>query len=557
MAKKKDEKAKKDEVKKKRPRKRRKKKNLIPAVGTNDFVSAAEALTKSSAELMNCFARYFIERTLAEIKILSIQGIATAPVDTDAFYVSHKLPMPEMHLFPLYNIDYPEIHEIIPLSNNKQSYLMTRIADLSKQMATRLDTIAEEDGIPLPSIYRILSIMVGRPPGMCSDPFAPSLEKADITTRTSPVQYYDSVFIPNEILLTWRDTFLIEISHRIHGLLTEAFIVLMLAGFSDLNDIQDLKSQGAKISNLKYAMWQMACCTWLEMQLSKINTFEELDACIGKEFSKFQNAYVPIILYINDRIFKLASPYASRLKDDDDIPTGQAVSEDYTEDMHPSTKSTFKSLARSKPNVGKQSKKKVSEIRIMEFEAEILNMVKKKITNKPWKQYKLTGDLDNIRNFIYVIVRNCCNKIIEKEVKRIPGLDMSFRTHRRDNRALRSGALDEFLKMINKLGTIKRVKDMSDAERELYKKYKADRVKHRKEGYLTQNQLIEYLRDDEEIAKLNQKGISLKRYSVPTLRKKIKMLVEAGKISYEVNDKGTFHYKEEDKEHIARFIADL
>ena len=49
MAAKKDEKAKKDEVKKKRPGKRRKKKNLIPAVGINDFVSAVETLTKFSA----------------------------------------------------------------------------------------------------------------------------------------------------------------------------------------------------------------------------------------------------------------------------------------------------------------------------------------------------------------------------------------------------------------------------------------------------------------------------------------------------------------------------
>lgn len=125
------------------------------------------------------------------------------------------------------------------------------------------------------------------------------------------------------------------------------------------------------------------------------------------------------------------------------------------------------------------------------------------------------------------------------------------------NREIKTGALNEFLKKINKLGNIKRVKDLSDEELELYKKYKADRARHHTEGRMSQNQLIKYLQDPEEIAALNKKGILLKKSSIPTLRKNLKILNEAGNIKHETDDKGTFHYKEEDKEQIAQAVANL
>jgi hypothetical protein len=192
----------------------------------------------------------------------------------------------------------------------------------------------------------------------------------------------------------------------------------------------------------------------------------------------------------------------------------------------------------------------------MDFQSEISDLAKKKLSNKPWKKYELRGGLSNVVNFIYRTLNNCCKKIIEEEVKIIPGLEISFRTHRRYNREIRTGALDEFLKKINKLGTINRVKDMSDEELEHYKKYKADRARHHTEGRMSQNQLIKYLQDPEEIATLNKKGILLKKYSTPTLKKKLKILIETGKIKYEPSGR-TYYYKEEDKEQIAQAVADL
>ena len=74
---------------------------------------------------------------------------------------------------------------------------------------------------------------------------------------------------------------------------------------------------------------------------------------------------------------------------------------------------------------------------------------------------------------------------------------------------------------------------------------------------MTQNQLIEYLRDYEKITTLNKKGILLKKYSAPTLKKKIILSVEAGIIKRETDKNGTYRYKEEDKEQIAQAIANL
>ena len=83
----------------------------------------------------------------------------------------------------------------------------------------------------------------------------------------------------------------------------------MLAGWSELSVIQNRKSQGAEISTLQDPVREMACCTWLETQLSKISSIEELDACINREFSSFYHVYHLILFYMDDRIYKSAARY--------------------------------------------------------------------------------------------------------------------------------------------------------------------------------------------------------------------------------------------------------
>lgn len=549
---------KKDEKKKKRAWRKKVKKNLIPSVVISDFTHAVESLTKSSATgLMNCFARYFIERVFDEIRILNRQGNPTTPAKENAGHVLHKLPMRELRFFPLYNTGNPEIHESLSPSAAKQSFLIIKMHALAPQFATHIDNeISKKMRIPLPSLACMLSVMVNRPCDTWFDPIGSSTELTGVGARIVSAQNCDYVFIPDDIPPDKRDDRVIEASQKLYNLLIEAFIVIMLAGWSDLVDIRNRKNQGTNISALKGQVREMACCTWLETQLTKIISVEELEECISKEFSFFEEVYAPIQLYLMNRIYKSEARYANRLKPDDP-PVESAAYEAFTHGMKPETVEVLKKLAHPPKDIGLQPpKKSASQYRVWDFLTEVSHLATKKLLNRPWKKYKLDGNVSNIANYIHVVIFNCFEQCVEDDLGTVPGLNIAFRSYRRYNSEIQAGVHDEFLKKINKLG-IQNIRDLSEEEYDDFKEYKADREEHIKKGSITQNKLIEYLRDEKEIATLNKKGIFLKKNSVPTLRKKLKILNEAGKIKHETDDKGTYYYKEEDKEQIAQALANL
>lgn len=512
--------------------KKRKKKGS-PTIGISNFISVVKRLAEFTGDgAMNCFARYFFERVFAEIKILDDENRRLAQHSKSAVYVSHILPLHKMQLFPLYNTGNPEPHEIISLSNCKKSYLMTRITEISSQMAERLNEISQNEGIPLAAITVILSAMLGKP-------------------------HNNAVPIPSEIPLPRRDDFLIEISKNIYNLILEAMIVVMLSGRPGWADLCNEVDHGVEIQGLKTRAMEMACCTWLETQLSKINSIEELKDCLGKEFSHGEKFYALILLYASERVFEIFEEFAARLNVDEDYGPGEPhPSAHHTVHMAPETKEVFEALMRSKPHFGPKPKRKgVSPYRVMDLNAKIFDKFREKFSRNPWKNYKLQRNLSNIKEYIDTSIRNCCSQAIEDEVRIIAELGKSFRTNRRYNKEIKDGMHDAFLKGINKFG-IKNIKDLSDIEIELFNKYIEERGRHHREGFLTQNQLIEYLRDVKEIAALNKKGILLKKYSEPTLKKKLKILIQTGEIKYEPSGR-TYYYKEEDKEQIAQAVANL
>ena len=214
---------------------------------------------------------------------------------------------------------------------------------------------------------------------------------------------------------------------------------------------------------------------------------------------------------------------AYRLKVDDPPVRIELLMNLYTDDMEPEAEEVFRDLTHSKTDSSLQPpKKEVSQYRVMDFQSEISDLAKKKLSKMPWRKYELRGGLRNVVNFIYRSLNNCCKQIIEDEQETVPGFDISYRTYRRYNSEIQAGVHDEFLKRINKLG-IQNIRDLSEEEYDDFKDYKEEREKHYiKEGFITQNKLIEYLQDEKVIAALNKKGILLKKYSTPTLKKKLK-----------------------------------
>jgi len=88
------------------------------------------------------------------------------------------------------------------------------------------------------------------------------------------------------------------------------------------------------------------------------------------------------------------------------------------------------------------------------------------------------------------------------------------------------------------------------------RKQKLLNQKHKREGFITQRDLINFLRNDNFIERFNDQGIMLKKQAERIIRKKLEKLRAARKIPYEKNPH-SIHYKESDILQIARELAKI
>ena len=171
------------------------------------------------------------------------------------------------------------------------------------------------------------------------------------------------------------------------------------------------------------------------------------------------------------------------------------------------------------------------ESQLKEFTMEIANGMSGKLLRGLFLNYKLQGNPYVLMGYLGAVLKKVSLSVVDKHYDEVlkRQYQISSRTRRRYDRDLKKG----------KIQTSKVVKDASDnvfanlAPEHIVeiKNLKMKRKQHHREGFLTQRQLIEILRSNYFINIFNEHtGIKFKKYSAPTLQKRLHALIQLNKI---------------------------
>lgn len=548
----------------------------------DDFAKAVENLTQNDKNGLNCFALFLIEQIFCEI-----QSKAQSPDNVRIPLIEHPLPADNRYfrfflLLSRHRHELVEYHDVdfhaawieegenfkfccdsrIQHFKEKHAYFTNWIVALSAQFVSQLEKISKTNRVPLPSLAGIMSAMIfpselrirkiiyKHGPELINDA---SKRISNISTSRC-----DPICIPADILVKDRDQFIMELSSKIYELLMEIFIALMIEGRAEARAIHAFIKDEQDVPALKNFMLDRTCCEGMERRLSQIGSRKEIEQYFIAEYSILEIISPALESLIEASAAGAAEKNVYRLNIDN-YPTMESDDNMWDEDVIAAVPSLVKP-GFDDPGIPK--KKELPDYAELDFISDICAEARRKLVKKPLRTYKLKSDSESVLKYISTIVYNCSNAIIERQGLPAPGWHTSPRQVRRDNKQLKDGKLMEFIEQyVENSADIESIYDLSEEERDMFENFKVQQMTHQRPGYLTQNELIEALRDPLKIAELKNTGIDItsranKGFSELTLKRKLKELRNTGKIPYEPSKKA-FYFKEEDFYAIAQALADL
>ncbi len=547
--------------------------------------------------LHDCISREFSIQLKGILDAYAISNETKEPVDlvNHPFPLSNQkiqfLPMSMDAQDPVYKKDEDEFMSWVSKDRDpvvffkmtkdyysqKKSWVVQKILSLSEDFVKELIEISKEKDMPLPSLHNMYILMTG-----INDFFQSEENRALLP----PFLQYP---VPASVPPDQRDDLIISVWKRLYNLLVECYWVVIVVGMIDLlNIVGNYQEEG--LEEARSYLMHSVIYSELERQVLLIKNVEDLRDYIQKEFSVFENFFPDFSEFVRHAVIPIVEKREKILdypitplmdsenkKESYDREEGKGVTKsqepfyDPREEIiknlrrqellgkwggkiKPETKpggsdSDSESLkqgddgdsdipGREEIDVGQRDREESSKkIPVLKESTVIEDFEKKMGAIGLLKTYRLTGNPEKIIHYLFKIISNVSktitDKIYSQKLKDLYGDGMSSATFRRWRRKIKKGKIQLPVHPDRPSG-IRGFNDLFEAEIIKIMRDMKDRKEHHKEGYLSQNQLIEKLQNDVFRSGLNKRmGINLKKYSRTALRNILNKLIKENRIPFE------------------------
>lgn len=481
----------------------------------------------------HCKTEEASESNLVFYNFLRIKGITVLPLGIDHFKEVYARYIPK-ELFYSECIFEDRLNYckgiLIHLKKKEISWIKKKILSLANEIKLHLIKISKENDIPIQSVIQICKIMTLDPESLRHQ--------------------YDYVAISSDIPQSQRDEYLLAINKNIYNLIVESIWVLSVVGIVDLLNVFAFYIHG-DLEDVKAYMLESAAYPEIESKIDDIKNKDELFECVIECYYPFPGLVKSIEKYLHRNIkyrarrqsYLINLPLKVRLdpalslasKDDDSIPVPDAIINAF-----PVMKS-----AKSSPSA-------IDNLHQDMF----INFVNKLVKGL-LDTYKLQGKPESVLRYIKTIFYNIGHSATSEyyEILTKDKFHISTRTKRRYKKDYENGTIKQEDLLLPTYREIK-FSELEPEHVDLIKEAKTQCLKHRKEGFLTQRQLIEILRTEYFAAQFkSQTGMNFKILSAPTLRKKLGELIERGNIA--VTKTKVAYYFRGDKESLISIASEL
>jgi hypothetical protein len=418
---------------------------------------------------------------------------------------------------------------------NKGSLMLIKIVGLAEEFPDRLEALAVKCDLPFVSVAKIFQTMTFCPHEPAGHP--PCI-----------------INIPATIRDEGRHTLVRRVNQAILDLLYEALGVLVtIAQIEILRFYEIFKGAPCEIGILKIFFKEDLCFpnpkfdAWLARNL----TAKQIVRLIGWKFFSYRFALAFIDAF--KKYVRFVARRSARKKHSImDYPVtlaeqsikDKAIFSHYDDNEMDDTDTTSMFVSSGDSVYGD----------IQTYFIEIVRRFVDKMDDGLIFSYSLKGSPFNLIAYIRNIIDNIARTILLEEYDRKlkSSLGLSRKTLKRYDKIY---SLQHGKKYLSENDPAEAAY-LSETEIRKVRDQLALKQKHRKEGFLTQRQLLEYCQDDEIIEKLQSAGIPLKKQSARIIRKKLEQLRQASKIPYEKTPQAIF-YKESDLGLILRELAEL
>lgn len=440
------------------------------------------------------------------------------------------------HLPPGVNLDWRAEREALErhflasedFYRNKKSLMMMKILGLAQEFPTRLQALANQFHLPLVVVARIFLVITLCPP--------------DLKSASPP-----AIHLPSTVIDGAQETFLRGVNQAILDLLYETLGVLVtIAQIETLRFAGILAGAPCEVGSLKTFLKEDLCFpnpkfeSWLSGEL----TVKQILRLIEWKLEGYRFAYAFVQEfkhYVRFRAESLAFKKSFLLKE----PVKSA------EKFFSGKKDNFLGDGL---NISSTSQGNTGSVysNIDTYFYEIINIFIDKMDGGLIYNYVIMGSPYNLLAYIKKTVENIARTILLNEYNNTLKAEysISYKT----------------LKGYKQKGLLKYGEEnlSEDSNYEKYYNAKAEiaeiqhkmslKQKHRREGFLTQRQLVNFLQDKNVIEQFNRAGVPLKKQSERIIRGKLAKLLQYGRIPFEKTPQAIL-YAETDIERIVSELA--
>jgi len=397
--------------------------------------------------------------------------------------------------------------------------------------------------------------------------------------------------VPNLIPIEDRARYLLAVSREVYNVLEEAFFVLMVTGMVECQRFKNLEVEG-NFQKMKAFLFEGACYPDMENRIAHSKSINELKEYFQEHFSVFSSFYPRFNEFYKKSVQPLINKGVLLRNRALKIRTGGSVQEKISHrDIDKIQEKVFKSFFKEEVSEGGEnewsgdgesewsegaelthddledlsgeihermmnpslrshvSRRKTDDFRSEKWEKEGFSydveiVLQKQLLKGLVSSYKLRGNSFNLIGYLKAIFRNAARTASEKDynasMKEEKGI--SVRTARRYKKELEQDKKPSSEDNYDQDNSSHK-NTLSQDLIETMRKKNLEKQKHHISGSLTQNQIIKGLKD---------RGLG----SPTTLKRKIRKLVELGKIQYENKD-GTYRFEASNLNKIVEEIKNL
>ena len=522
---------------------------------------SAENLTR-----VNHYATFLLRTIYNELYVTELNN--TQP---RCAYVVHQVPITAPgflffpvhvdHTDPVYHREVDEYANLLKMGTDpagyrekqqmrfarKKSLFLQKLLSISEDFVSHIRKISQECKIPVPSIISIILLM-NQDVQSCIAPSGAGVHSDSTSSQPDDstrgfLSHYSSIAISESVPPGERDALLLNVNYKIYDLFQEAFWVLLIAGMADLiNTFVFAKCNN--LDNIKKYLLEGAAFHELEDRVREITTTRDLHSYLQEEYGIFRSIFpefaklcMKYIGYSASKRFRLrlnpvghtidpsSISYKVNIREIEEMH--ESICEAIDKNVHPvlqygpvdrqeyfiTAERDEDSIGASEPTITRRRREDRSSEEVS-FADELTFMAVKQLLYEPMKSYRLKGGPANLIKYIRTIIDKRSLSMIDEHHNAIikASHGVSARTLKRYKKE--SGSTYD----VNNTQAVRRKKEASQ--------------KHERPGYVTLNKLAAILNDNEAF---KRNRIPLNKYSVSTLKNKIKKLIDEKKITVEQN----------------------